>query len=85
MGRFRPDKVGKAPVEGDEQLGDLFGQAEFADQISRLGDNVIAAMGECPAQRFDRCLRWIETELLQSSELLFKAALAGHVGKFSAF
>jgi len=84
MGRFRPDKVGKAPVEGDEQLGDLFGQAEFADQISRLGDNVIAAMGECPAQRFDRCLRWIETELLQSSELLFKAALARHVWQSTA-
>ncbi len=30
-------------------------------------------------------LRRLVTEFLQSSELLFKAALAGHVGKFNAF
>jgi hypothetical protein len=29
-------------------------------------------------------LRWIETELLQSSELLFKAALARHVWQSTA-
>jgi hypothetical protein len=64
---------------------DQFGQAEFANQIRRHGDKVIVPMGQRLAQRLAGCLRWLVTEFLQSSELLFKAALAGHVGKFSAF
>src|SRR5208282_6711286 len=43
------DGIGEKTVEGDEQFGDQFGQTELADQINRLGDNVIVAMVERPA------------------------------------
>src|SRR5258708_1779132 len=71
-------RVLKEAVECREQVRKHCGQLEFADEVRTFGDDEVVPLSERLAQRFYRGVARLLAKRIQSRELFFKLALAGH-------
>ena len=76
--RIGLDRVREETVEGSEQFGHQPRQAEFANQVSSLGDDIVIAIRQHRAQGFDARLGRLVAKLVERRELLFNTAFARH-------